>query len=184
MTKSDGPEPGEATRALALAAGLVLGLALIMGWVLPTRLGGDTLPVVITGTSMAPTYQPGDLVITRTTGSPDVADVAVVRVQDKGLVVHRIQELTPEGPVTQGDALAWRDPWPPSELEVVAVPSGLTVPGFGQVLLGLSSSPAAMAALCAVVGGLVAALPPRSRRRVDWRVAAEELRAAAGLSRG
>ena len=76
-----------------------LGVAVLVASaaaLLPARLGGRTMFVVVQGRSMEPTFHSGDLLFTRRTNAFSVGDVAVYRVPDgEGgaghLIVHRLQ---------------------------------------------------------------------------------------------
>lgn len=76
-----------------------LGVAVLVASaaaLLPARLGGRTMFVVVQGRSMEPTFHSGDLLFTRRTNAFSVGDVAVYRIPDgEGgaghLIVHRLQ---------------------------------------------------------------------------------------------
>lgn len=74
----------------------------------PAPLGGSTRMVVVSGSSMEPTYDLGDVVLTRPRGAPGHGDVVVFEVPEGvgagQLVIHRIVGSRPDGTfVTQGD---------------------------------------------------------------------------------
>lgn len=96
------------------------------------------------GSSMSPTLNPGDLLISRPRKATQVSlgDVLVFRYEGR-LIAHRLIDFLPVGPgnvgaqraflITQGDALSESDPPIPADSllgEVV-----LILPGFGWVAL-------------------------------------------------
>lgn len=89
---------------------VILATYLLAG---PTSLGGPASYVVVTGTSMEPTYRDGDLVIALEAGSyrPGQAIVYDAPIGEHFSVVHRIVRSTEGGYVTQGDNRAGPDEW-------------------------------------------------------------------------
>ncbi len=119
----------------------------------PVRFGGHLGLTVVSGQSMADTYQSGDLVATWRTGDYVVGDVIVYRIPEGGAgeglrVVHRVVEQRSDGSYrTQGDNTEYADPWVPTAADidgrVVAA-----VPGAGTWLTWLVS-PLALVLLAA-----------------------------------
>jgi signal peptidase I len=121
----------------------------------PSALGGPASYVIVSGTSMRPTLEQGDLVIVRKRAAYEVGDVVAYRVP-KGepaagsLVIHRV--------VGGSDAAGWQlrgdnrtgdDLWrPPSNL--IAGELWLHVPAAGEVLL-LLRRPLPLAAVAALL---------------------------------
>ena len=76
----------------------LLTLVLAAGWVAflrPTIWGGPLTYVVIRGTSMRPTYEPGDLVLVRREAAYGPGDIVAYRVPDDDIdsdliLIHRI----------------------------------------------------------------------------------------------
>ncbi|MDI6909603.1 hypothetical protein [Nocardioides sp.] len=108
----------------------------------PARLG----VTVVSGPSMLPTYDPGDLVLTWRSGAYPVGTPIVYRIPDgpgAGLnVVHRVIEVRPDGTqVTRGDHNDHVDPWRPTDADVkgrvvLRVPrGGILLRWFGSPLL-------------------------------------------------
>jgi len=123
-------------RRVIAVLGWVAVLAIVVAaW--PVRFGGHLGLTVVSGQSMAGTYQSGDLVATWRTGDYAVGDVIVYRIPDGGpgeglRVVHRVVEKRSDGSYrTQGDNSEYADPWVPTEPDidgrvVVAVPGAGT----------------------------------------------------------
>jgi len=119
------------------AAWAALAVAAFLVW--PASLGGSTSFVFVSGESMTPGYQPGDLLVARK-GEPTVGDVIVYAPEGFGgaQIVHRVigGDAT-SGWSVQGDANSFVDPFTPQTEEV----RGIVVmhfPGVGifmQVLL-------------------------------------------------
>ena len=88
--------------ALWLAEPLaILGIVLLVVWAAHTIV----MPVRVTGWSMGPALQPGDIVLVRLGAQPVVGDIALVRAPGHAPVLHRVVELLDGGAVrTKGDA--------------------------------------------------------------------------------
>lgn len=103
---------------------LIWVIVFIDAWFLwPTSLGGDTSLVIVSGSSMEPTYFAGDLVIARDM-EPSIGDVIVYAPSDLGgsQVVHRIIGGDAEsGWELQGDNNDFIDPFYPVADEVKGV---------------------------------------------------------------
>ncbi len=112
-------------RYLALLGSILIwGIVAIDAWYLwPTSLHGSTSMVIVSGTSMEPTYFTGDLVIARK-ADPSVGDVIVYAPAGLGgsQIVHRIigGDAT-EGWQLQGDNNDFVDPFTPKGDEVKGV---------------------------------------------------------------
>ena len=119
----------------------VLFTALIIAaaiYVWPARLGGETRLVIVSGHSMEPTYDLGDIVVARGGGTPEVDDAVVFAVPEgtaEGmLVIHRILERDSDGRfITQGDNRDTPDQWPLTEADIVGEPL-LHIPKGGVVV--------------------------------------------------
>ncbi len=112
-------------RYLSLLGNLLLwAVILVDAWFLwPTALGGATSLVIVSGNSMFPTYEDGDLVVARV-GEPSVGDVVVYSPEMLGgaRVVHRIVGgNADDGWEIQGDANSYADQWRPGNDEIVGV---------------------------------------------------------------
>lgn len=112
-------------RYLALAGNIIIWLivAIDAWYIWPTQLGGSTSMVVVSGTSMEPTYFTGDLVIARRM-EPSIGDVIVYAPEGLGgsQIVHRIiGGNATDGWQMQGDNNDFIDPFTPSGSEVKGV---------------------------------------------------------------
>ncbi len=139
------------TLSAALTAGIV-ALTILL-W--PSSLGGATTWVTVTGASMEPTYDLGDLVLARSTGAPAVGDVVVFTVPDGTaagtLVIHRIVDRRTDGSwVTQGDNRDTADQWRVRDEHVVGTPV-LRIPRAG----GLAGSGTPVALILGIAVALV-----------------------------
>lgn len=127
MTTDGTTAPGahRARRVLRAVASVVLyAAALGAAWVLwPSTLGGCTTLTIVSGHSMEPTYQTGDLVVSRC-GTPEVGDVVVYAPDalDGGRVIHRVVGGDATGGwVVRGDNNDWTDPFAPTGDEILGV---------------------------------------------------------------
>lgn len=143
---------------------LLYGLLLAAWWHLlaPSSLGGPLTPVVISGSSMEPTFSSGDLVLVRTADSYRPEEVIAFRT-DRGVVIHRLVELEGDVLVTAGDSLRTRDPWLPTVDDVVGR-SWITIPGFAGLLTTVAD-PMVLGAICGAAAGLLMLLLPDGRQR-------------------
>ncbi|NKY39505.1 signal peptidase I [Cellulomonas septica] len=127
MTSDVTTAPGAhlARRVLrAVASVLLYSAAAVAAWLLwPTNLGGCTTLTIVSGHSMEPTYETGDLVVSRC-GEPQVGDVVVYRPDelDGGRIIHRlIGGDGTNGWVVQGDNNDWTDPFAPTNDQILGV---------------------------------------------------------------
>ena len=95
---------------------VLFAIVCTVGWLAlgPTQVRGPASYVVVSGDSMKPTYQDGDLVIARKKSSYQVGDIILFdpRVGEVFSVIHRIIEIRPDGfYVTQGDNRPDADGW-------------------------------------------------------------------------
>ncbi len=129
----------------------------------PTVWGGPTTYIVIRGTSMLPTYQPGDLVLVRRAAEYGRGDIVGYRVPDDDvggnmILVHRIVGGSAEdGFVLLGDNNKEEDLWKPRASEIVGRPL-MHVSSAGLILTNLRS-PLVMASLAAGAAVAVVAVP-------------------------
>jgi signal peptidase I len=88
----------------SIAAGALLAVALLL-WLAftPASLGGPFSYVIITGDSMSPAIDDGDIVLLRRAPDYDVGQVVVYRHPELGVVVHRITEELGASFVVKGD---------------------------------------------------------------------------------
>ena len=121
---------------LSLLFTVALVATVIFLW--PAPLGGSTRLVIVSGSSMEPTYDFGDVVVTRGGDRPSVGDAVVFAVPNgtaKGmLVIHRIIGVDDEGYfVTQGDNRDTPDQWQLTDDDIVGQPL-LHVPKGGHAV--------------------------------------------------
>jgi signal peptidase len=135
---------------------------LVGGWfafLRPSALGGTSELVVVHGDSMRPTYESGDLVVTRTSDQYVVGDVVAYKTAGgQARVIHRIVDGTSERFSTQGDNRTSRDPWTPSAADITGR-AVARVPLLGRLMMALSRSPLAMAATAGLAAFLAVVWP-------------------------
>ena len=91
------------------------------GW--PSTLGGCTTLTIVSGHSMEPTYDTGDLVVSRC-GVPEVGDVVVYTPPDlpEGRIIHRVVDGDASaGWLIRGDNNDFYDPWRPHVEDVLGI---------------------------------------------------------------
>jgi predicted dehydrogenase len=110
---------------------------------------------------MEPTYETGDLVLTRRRASYDVGDIVAFRVEGGAQVIHRIVGRDGDRYLTQGDNREQPDHWSPTASEIVGA-AWLHLPGAGHLLSTLREP---LPFSLAVLAG--AFLLPWPRRRDD-----------------
>jgi signal peptidase I len=153
-----------------------MALALVLGgwfaFLRPPALGGGTELVFVRGDSMRPTFAPGDLVVTRKSGSYSTGEVVAFEVAGgQARVIHRIVADTSEGFATKGDNRTSTDPWTPSASDITGR-AVLRIPRIGALLLVVTQSPLRIAAFAGLAAFLVVTWPdiwgvltPARRRR-------------------
>jgi len=148
---------GAVVKALRLLVAILGAIALVAWFLLlrPSFLGGPASYVMVSGESMEPTLDSGDLVLTRSHHAYAVGDLVAFRVPEGepgegAIVIHRIvRGSAADGFATQGDNNGWMDPWVVGADDIVGE-RWLTVAGAGRSLAVLRA-PAAMAAVVAGV---------------------------------
>jgi len=140
--------------SLGAAMSLVLALA---GWVAfaPTQLGGQASYVIVSGNSMEPGFQSGDLAIVRGASSYETGDIVTYRHPDLGPVIHRIIGRGGERYVVKGDHNAFVDGYQPAESELVGK-LWFNVPGMGRWIEPLKTPLNLALLMAAAVVGLAA----------------------------
>lgn len=130
--------------SLRLAA-LALALALVAAWnviLRPVSLGGPAGYTIVSGPSMSPTLENGDLVVTMRQDSYEIGDVVVYEVApgepSAGVqIIHRVVGGSVEnGFELKGDNRHGVDPWRPTTADIVGEVR-IAVPEGGDVLLFL-----------------------------------------------
>ena len=144
----------------------LLTLILAAGWfafLRPTIWGGPLTYVVIRGTSMRPTYEPGDLVLVRREAAYGPGDIVAYRVPDDDIdsdliLIHRIIGGSgEEGFTLLGDNNPEEDLWYPKDSDIVGRPV-FHLPSVGLVLTFLRA-PLVMASLAAGVAVSMVLVP-------------------------
>jgi len=131
-----------------------LALSFLVAWWLvfgPVALGGPATFTIVTGRSMEPTFQDGDLVIARERSRYEVGDVVVFPVSRGRVVIHRIIEGSPTaGWITQGDNNDRRDSWIVPDPAILGE-KWLSFPGAGLPFRWTQENPLAFGAVVALV---------------------------------
>lgn len=131
-----------------------LALLFFSGWFVtlrPTVLGGPATYIIVSGTSMEPTYFDGDLVVVGERDQFAVGDVIAYRVDDYHVqgqfVIHRIMDGNEaDGFITQGDNRQEVDSWSPTSSEIVGA-AFVRVPRLGRLFAFLRQNPWYLAAI-------------------------------------
>lgn len=143
---------------LRSAAGLVMLLVVISGWFLflrPQSLAGPAVYVRVSGTSMQPVLEDGDLVFVLEQDAYEIGDVVAYHVPEGevgegAVVLHRIVGgSVGDGFVLQGDNREGPDVWRPRP-EAIDGSVVLRIPGGGRILGVLGYPPGV-----AVIAGLL-----------------------------
>lgn len=152
-------------------AGLLLGWLIVLR---PTALGGPASYVFVTGVSMEPALETGDLVVLHQADAYAPGDIVAFRVPEGepgggALVIHRIVGGSSEsGFVMQGDNVPVPDDWRPVGRDIIGR-QWFHVPGAGTIVAWIRQ-PAAFASLMAGVVVFVIVLgggrPAVARRRL------------------
>jgi signal peptidase I len=151
---------------------IALGAYLFAG---PTSLAGPASYVVVTGTSMEPTYANGDLVIALKRDAYSVGDSIVYEapVDHQFNVIHRIVASTDDGFITQGDNRDEPDGWIAPH-ETIHGAARFHIPNGGALITFLRQP--------AVIFGLLAGLSVfeilKRRERRQPAVAADDVSAS------
>lgn len=125
------------------------GAAALVTWFVvfrPLGLGGPAGYVIVSGKSMLPTLEAGDLVVTQHRNSYRPGDVVAFRVKER-LVIHRVVDGNGvDGYRMQGDNNSAVDPWRPTDADIVGE-SRLVLPNGGIPLQALRNDPLLLACL-------------------------------------
>jgi signal peptidase I len=147
--------------------GLLLTIAAIAAWFVvlrPTALGGPASYIFVSGESMEPTLETGDLVVLQHADDYAVGDVIAFEIPEGSpgagaLVIHRIIGGSADaGFVMQGDNKRAPDEWQPTE-DLVAGRLWVHIPGAGNAVAWLKqpaifgSAAAALVVFFIVLGG-------------------------------
>lgn len=129
---------------------ILLGVAWIT--LAPSRFGGRSAYVIVTGNSMEPNLYREDLVVLRETHDYQIGDVVAYSHPYLGPVIHRIIGLEGNQYVLQGDNNDWIDSYQPVEADIIGE-MWIHLPKTGRVVNGLRTPFGA-----ALLAGLAAAL--------------------------
>jgi signal peptidase len=139
---------------------------LVGGWyafLRPPAFGGGTELVIVRGDSMRPTFESGDLVVTRKSDNYSAAQVVAFKVAGgQARVIHRIVETTPVGFTTRGDNRTSTDPWTPGASDITGR-AVMRVPRIGALPVFLMQSPLSIATAAGLAAFLVVAWPDLRR---------------------
>ncbi len=156
------------TLRLPKKARLLIPVLLVLVWTVffrPASLGGPAGYVMVTGVSMEPTIHDGDFVLTRAQDRYKIGDIVAFDV-DGSIVIHRIIGGSGDaGFVMQGDNNKAQDKWQPTTGEILGK-RWLHVPGLGNKLAQIRSSPVAFGGLVGILFAIAALGPARTRRPV------------------
>ena len=150
----------------SIAAGALLAVALLL-WLAftPASLGGPFSYVIITGDSMSPAVDNGDLVLLRRAPDYDVGQIVAYRHPELGVVVHRITEELGGHFAVQGDNRNLPDRHQPALDDVIGARIG-TVGSLGSVVRALQSPRNAVLLIVGAIGlGMVTRGPDDKNRR-------------------
>ena len=151
---------------------LLAGVVLLAGWLVllrPVFLGGPATYVRVTGDSMEPTLDSGDLALVRQQGHYGNGDIVAFRPPgNKGgwsaVVIHRIVGgSSEEGFIMQGDNNEGKDPWRISEGDIVGK-MWFHMPGVGR-FLGVLQSPLLLAGLASGVAVFLVMIGGEEKKR-------------------
>src|SRR5437762_1825086 len=124
-------------RVSRVVACVLIATVAIIGWrmVAPARLGGEASYGMTNGSSMLPTINPGDLVVTRQKGTYQVGDVVAYhnRQLDR-TVVHRIISTSGGRFTMKGDNNLFNDAYQPSASDIIGA-RWMTIPGGSRYLM-------------------------------------------------
>ena len=133
-----------------LVGGAVIALAWSWWTFRPARFGGDRSYTIVSGSSMKPILQPGDLAVLRLGGAYRPGKVVAYRTPSGTVVLHRIIRRVGARYVLQGDNNSWVDPYEPTAGEVLGhlerrlpkagrLIEALRRPGMAAVTVGIVS---------------------------------------------
>jgi signal peptidase I len=167
--------------------------AFAVAWFLllrPDFLGGPASYVIVSGRSMEPGMQTGDLAVLRQRPEYGHGDVVAFRADGGGMVIHRIVGGdASEGFLLRGDNSQRTDPWRPTPDEIkgrrwFTVPAGGKPVQMLQTPVGLAAVAGAIATFAVAGAGATRRRrdPPAGEHRSDGAQAAGESAAATGPS--
>ena len=111
---------------------LVVAGALWVGFA-PVQLGGPVSYVIVSGNSMEPAIELGDLVVARRASVYEIDQAVVYQHPQIGFVYHRIVGQEGEAFILQGDNNDWLDSYQPTESEILGK-HWFLIPGAGNLI--------------------------------------------------
>ena len=145
----------------------IILFGLLIFWVLylrPQFLGGPASYIIVSGPSMSPTLESGDLAIMQMVDDYRAGDIITFQVSG-GNVIHRIVGGSAQaGYITQGDNQRGVDPWRPTQEQVIGK-LWLHLPNAGKWLINLRN-PVSFAALAGLAYILVSKDPSGTKSRM------------------
>lgn len=132
----------------------VLIVLLLAAWSVaaPTQFGGLVSYVVVTGNSMDPSLENGDLAIVRAADRYQPGDIVAYRHPNIGPVIHRITAIESDRFVFKGDNNSWTDSYDPMAAELIGA-LWVQVPRVGALMEATRS-----AGVLPILGGVGGAI--------------------------
>lgn len=149
----------------ALLTIALIGVLVALNW--PQALGGRGSWVIVSGTSMEPTFHTGDMVVAWKTDDYQVGDLIVYTMGgNRGLVIHRIIEGNPvDGWITLGDNKPRPDPWVVPQGNIIGE-EVFSVPQLGTAFAYIRT-PAFLAAAAGIFVFWAIVTQPGKKRRLE-----------------
>jgi signal peptidase I len=149
------------------------------GWnfLAPVSAGGQAQYVIVSGASMSPVLQEGDLAIVRTATEYRMGEIITYRHPLLGPIIHRIIDLDGDRFVLKGDSNSWIDSYHPRQEELIGK-LWLILPKVGKILSQFKDP--RFVALLALGSGLLL-MSARSRKSKRDRLPMSEADVRQGL---
>lgn len=161
---------------------LATALWMIFG---PVQLGGPVAYVIISGNSMEPEIELGDLVIARRAQDYEISQAVVYQHPQIGFVYHRIVAQEEGSYILKGDNNDWLDSYQPSENEILGV-GRFVIPGAGNLVRTLREplNFTLFAFIIIIIGASLFLIPNRERIRKKVRGSVKTMKKNQPLSAG
>jgi signal peptidase I len=142
-------------RWLSTVSAAVLLAGMATAWIIfaPQQFGGQVAYVIVTGNSMEPLYQRGDLVIVHRATEYQIGDIVTYRHPYIGPVIHRIIGQQGDRFVLKGDHNTWTDSYLPAQADIIGK-AWLYLAGVGQII-GFLRNPWILSILVACAGAVL-----------------------------
>jgi signal peptidase len=165
---------GDKRLTFFLRAALTLVL-LGVAWITlaPSRFGGRSAYVIVTGNSMEPNLNRDDLIVLRETHDYQIGDVVAYSHPYLGPVIHRIIGLEGSRYILQGDNNDWTDSYQPAEADIIGE-MWIHLPQAGRAVQNLRSPLGA--SLLAGLAALILLWPDSKSQSEEERTVEEEWR--------